>query len=935
MDLSSDRGDSLTRAGVFVGRAAEVELLGGSLATAADGRAQVILIEGPAGVGKTALVERFVSDRSDRSDRMAVLRASGDENETDVAWGVLSQLAASAGLDGWATKLAALGSDVDPVPAAGDLLGILSELQGDDRTVVVVVDDAHLADAASTRALVFAVRRLLADRVLVVLTARPGALPGSWDHVLSRSGGHHQVLGGLSAGELAELADLIGAGRLGPRAAARLHDQTDGHPLYARALLGSVGAAAFASPNADNLALPPPPGLAAVVLAELAECSTDTRDLVTAAAVLGRHCRVADAVVVGDVSAAVSALDQAVRAGLLVQDPASPRDVTFRHALVRAAVYQDLSPARRVALHARAADATSGATRLRHRLAASVGPDETLAADLAAAGGVDLRRGALVAGAEHLRQAAEVSFPGDAADRRLLDAVEALLRAGEADRAWALQPLVEKTAPGPYRDYVVSYLALVLGRLGEAERGLREAWAALATGPARLGPPDLAGRVAANLATLLIYDFRTDEMVRWGEVALAEAGRRVPEAALAWFLRILALGATGRAVEALELLADSAVPDGADVLTARGVMKLWLGDLTGAVQDLGVAFARARAGESVRVTQGVGFLAEAEYRMGRFDQAVEHAELAIGASYDSGRVWDFPLLHSLATYPRAARGDFAEAEAHAKAATEWAELVPLAAARAYAAISRIALGLARQDWRAVVDAAAVLDATYDGAEAGNHVCGPAAAEALIELGRLEEAEEALERYERLARAAGRPSALLGGGRVRGSLEAARGNTRAARAAFEAGRAAADGLTLPLEWARLDAAQGAAAARAGNLSEARALLKDAFDALDRIGARPYAAVVRAQLAAVGAVREPHAGIRLSPAEAVVARLVGDGLSNRAIAEELIVSVKTVEYHLSNIYRRLQVSSRVNLARLVNSWPSMEGGTTPSAPGRHQD
>src|SRR5579862_9814223 len=86
MDSGSDRSNRLARAGVFVGRAAEVELLGGSLASAAAGRAQVILIEGPAGVGKTALVEQFVSDHS---DRLLVLRASGDENETDVAWGVM------------------------------------------------------------------------------------------------------------------------------------------------------------------------------------------------------------------------------------------------------------------------------------------------------------------------------------------------------------------------------------------------------------------------------------------------------------------------------------------------------------------------------------------------------------------------------------------------------------------------------------------------------------------------------------------------------------------------------------------------------------------------------------------------------------------------------------------------------------------------------
>ncbi len=181
------------------------------------------------------------------------------------------------------------------------------------------------------------------------------------------------------------------------------------------------------------------------------------------------------------------------------------------------------------------------------------------------------------------------------------------------------------------------------------------------------------------------------------------------------------------------------------------------------------------------------------------------------------------------------------------------------------------------------------------------------AEALVESGRLDEADRALARYEQRARAVGRRSALLGAVRVRASLRAALGEHAAAAAAFRAGTELAGGLDLPLEHARLEEARGRALALAGRKGEASAALQAACSAYERIGARPYAAAARAHLAGLEPVEAGRPPVVLSAAEAMVARLVSAGLSNREIAEQLVISVKAVEYHLTNIYRRLGVSS----------------------------
>src|SRR5215210_890263 len=145
----------------FVGRQPECAVLAARLAEAVAGEPQVVQIKGPAGIGKTALIERFLADRM--GPAATVARASGEETETLLPYGVVEQLARSAGAAGEALLEAVpvRGPDpvVDPVAVGTRLLEMLDRLEAGG-PVVLVLDDAHWADLPSLHALVFALRRL-------------------------------------------------------------------------------------------------------------------------------------------------------------------------------------------------------------------------------------------------------------------------------------------------------------------------------------------------------------------------------------------------------------------------------------------------------------------------------------------------------------------------------------------------------------------------------------------------------------------------------------------------------------------------------------------------------------------------------------------------------------------------------------------------------
>ena len=316
---------------------------------------------------------------------------------------------------------------------------------------------------------------------------------------------------------------------------------------------------------------------------------------------------------------------------------------------------------------------------------------------------------------------------------------------------------------------------------------------------------------------------------------------------------------------------------------------------------------------------GLAYLADTEYRIGAWDDSVVHAEQSVSLARDTDQVWLAAVTHALAVLVPAARGMWAEAEAHVSAAVE-AGAGAGEAGRGYAANSAVHLAFCRGDPADVLAAAeplrrADLRAPH---EPGLIQWAEHTAAALVALRRFDEAEPMLDRLEATGEARGRRSTLAGVARVRAQLAMARHDLPAARTCLETALALGEGSAGVLDQARARTAYGAVLRRTGQRRAAAEQLRLGREVFARLGAQPFLARCDEELLACGlpaGPRPPAPDADLTPQERVVTRLVCRGLTNREVADELVLSVKTVGYHLGNAYTKLGVHSRTQLvARL---------------------
>ena len=423
---------------VLYGRARECETLERQLRQVRAGQSAVLVVRGDAGVGKTALLEHVAAI----ADGCRVARAGGVQSEMELPFAGLHHLCAPllAGLASLpppqATALrVAFGLDdgqaPDPFLVALATLSLLSEV-AEEQPLVCLVDDAQWLDRASAQALAFVARRLLAERIAMVVAQR-----GPSD-VVEFAGLPELVVGGLGDDDARQLLALTVQGRIDERVRDRIVAESRGNPLalleLPRGLTTAELAGGFRVPDAGSLS----PQIEQSFLRRFSSLSPASQLLVVVAA----------AEPLGDVTLLWRAAEQLGIGAEALEGPESAGllevglRVRFRHPLVRSAVYRAATVEDRQRAHRALADVTDVTAdpdrRAWHRAYAATGLDEAVASDLEGSAARAQRRGGVAAAAAFLERAAELTPAPKLRADRMLAAAQAKLEAGAPDAANAL-----------------------------------------------------------------------------------------------------------------------------------------------------------------------------------------------------------------------------------------------------------------------------------------------------------------------------------------------------------------------------------------------------------------------------------------------------------------------------------------------------------------
>ena len=872
-------------------------------------------MRGEPGIGKTALLREAIV----RAHGMTVLRARGLEAESQLPFAGLAELTEPIvelrdRLP--AAQSAALAGALELEPAAPQarlaigaaLLGLLG-LAAEERPVLCVVDDLQWLDEPSVEALRFAVRRLGAEGVAVLLGQRTTA----------------DLVPGVEALDLGALADEDARALLGPlpeAVARRIVDTAAGNPLALREIPALLSRDELEGRAPIEGPLPPGSTLERVLARRLANLPGETRRaLVVAAAAAVRR---GDVVVraLGAAGLDVAALEPAEAAGIV---ELGPGHVAFSHPLLRAVAYHGSAPAVRQAAHRAVAAALpeDDAQRAWQLAAASPRRDEAVAAALeTAALQARARTGFGPAAHAHLR-AAELSPDPVQRARRLVEAARDLLPAGhpdvglarleQAERVLAIAEHGDVAAVAGEARTLRAQLALRTGRIEEA-RGLLRAQARR-----------LEADVPAGAATLLLLSSLGAMALRDHRGWLADAERALVLAGDAELLAALASLSAGAArmtlpdvAEGRRLLADGERRLGDDLgmalwlapevvaLAAHGW--LWIEEYERGVDLLDRLIAAGRESAAVgALPYPLAARAQGHLSLGRFARARADAEEAVALAEQTGQDPALVIALGMLATVHAWHGDEAEATTAAERAIELGERrgIPLPAIYAKHALSLLAV--ADDDAELAV---ARLEEVRAEALAGNVLWAPHLVDAYARAGRVAGARELVEHYARAIEHRRIAPAMLE--RLRGITAAdAEPHFRAALALHEAGPA-------PFELARTRQAYGEWLRAHDRREEAREVLREALAGFEAVEALRFADRTRRELRAAGA--SPRAAAErdpseLTPHELRVAQLVSQGLTNRETAAALFVSAKTVEHHLRNVFRKLGIRRRAELARLM--------------------
>ncbi|NNG37722.1 helix-turn-helix transcriptional regulator [Flexivirga sp. ID2601S] len=785
------------------------------------------------------------------------------------------------------------------------------------------MENAHHADDRSVEALVSAALGSDRRRLVVLDWTQPAAgadaaVSGHYDEVLA-TGTRVIRLASLDADDVVALAEQAGA--LLPVAEVfALLQFTGGQARAIDELLRQSDASEWGMPQRSLRA---PVRVSRVVAATLGELPPDARALVEAVAILEeadrrQPARAVHAVQVSEVTDPVTALDAALRSGLLTSLDADDVWIRLCDNMSRRAVLDQIGPAGRAARHERAAQvADDRAAALRHQWHATSLPDDGLADRLVDHAAETAKSGEWAATADLLVLAARATADPDRAGGRLIAAVDAMVGAGDVPRATRHLAELESLRETPLRNAVLGYLAVVRGRPGEATNRLGRAWALVN----ERRHPDEAAQIAGRQVLHSLAGCRASELVTWADRVVELGAPSSPAAIEARAIRGLGAavldGPEGALAEYGRLSAS--VPHGAvaqRMSMATGWLRLAADQPERAREELESAVPTDFLGGSLRISLWArAWLARAQFTTGDWSTALHTATTGIGLAERSGMTLLLPLLEWTRVQVLTLRGDWAAAEESLRGRSAGREYPIM---RVPTALARAAFHEAQADYAAVVRALGVLREEWADEWVSSPGFWPWAdvyANALVVTGDLDGADAFLTPHERRAAAAGHASTGARLAYARGRLLGQRGELDAARAEFERSIELLSPLPYPYDRARVHFAYGQTLRRAGRRGAADTVFSTAREGFSALGATTYVERCDRELAAGGVHATRPADRRfdaLTPQEEAVATLVADGRSNKEVAAELFLSVKTVQYHLTRVYAKLGVRSRSQLA-----------------------
>ena len=797
-------------------------------------------------------------------------------------------------------------------PASGDrllvhaaALGVLSAA-AEEAPLLAVVDDAHWLDEASADALLFAARRLEGEPVGLLLALRP--VEG---RRLDLSGVETLRVEGLARAEAAQL--LRG---LPPEVIERLHTATAGNPLALLEAPAQLPERQLAGRDPLTDPLPVGPGVQAGYRRRLEKLPPRTRlaMLLFAAAGTESLARIAEAgaqlgVTLADLGPAEA--DQLVEI--------EPDRVAFRHPLVRAAAYRDAPSSERRAVHAALAAHTSGTRRANHLWAAATGPDPVAAAALDQAADEARRRTSFSVAALEAERAARLTEAGDVRAARLLAAARDRAMGGDAARAMT----IAQAARGDAREAVLTAeIKALLGSLESLTGSLEEGSTACVEAAESIADvaPERAAAMLATAAQACTMSGRVELAHQTAARAYALDPR--PEIAVVLGVhRVLAGEDQGDGTSMLldqwpEVVRPSVLDPGApQIITTVAALCVTERYDDAEAFAAGVEALIAETGAIGALPRLRAVQAEVDLRRGNWTLARARASESLRMCVETGQIvlrsWSLALLARI----EAAMGLEAACRSSCAGALESVHANQWYALNVYseAALGLLELGLGRAEQAAKhFDEANRWCVEYGLRDPGAHQHHPDRIEAHVRAGHHEHAREALAEVEQMAHGTQRPWLRACIARCHGMLEDDFDHW------FERAYVALGDHASPFDLGRTELAHGERLRRARRVREARERLRAAVAHFELVGAASWAQRAAAELRAAGGAPSPMQAPttrELTPQELEVALAVAAGATNREAAAALFVSPKTVEVHLTRIFKKLGVRSRTELARVV--------------------